>query len=248
MNSIELPRDWPARVRIAVATRDLPGFSRPPYGPANFGDRCGDDPEAVAANRAALVGWFNLPSAPVFLRQVHGTGVLDLDRGPPDAPIEADALVCHTPGRVGAILSADCLPIVIAAPESLGYAAVHAGWRGLAAGVIEAALAALAAAPSRCMAWIGPAISAARYEVDAIVRSAFVGDDANAAAAFKPVRAGHWHCDLQALARARLARAGLSRVAASDWCTFCDVERLHSYRRDADASGRIATLAWIEAP
>lgn len=154
-------------------------------------------------------------------------------------------MVCRTPGRVAAILTADCLPIVIGIDGGAGFAAVHAGWRGLAAGVVETAISVLAVDPAQCSAWIGPAIGASRYEVDGTVRDAFITADPGARDGFSPTRPGHWACDLAALARQRLARAGVSRVAGGDWCTYTDVSRLHSHRRDGAGSGRIATLVWL---
>lgn len=237
--------DWPAPpgVRAIVTTRDLPGRSAAPFDRCNLGDRCGDAPEAVAANRANLVDMLGLPAPPHWLRQVHGTAVAMFD-APADgdgAPREADAALTRRSGVVLAVLTADCLPILLCRDDGAAVAAVHAGWRGLAAGVVEAALAALGE-PARLLAWIGPAIGAASYEVGAEVRAAFVGADAGADAALTPTRPGHWRCDLAALARRRLQAAGVSRVHGGDFDTHAD-PRFYSYRRQAQ-TGRFASLIW----
>ena len=237
--------DWPAPpgVHAFVTTRDLPGRSVAPFERCNLGDRCGDAPEAVAANRAGLVGALGLPAPPHWLRQVHGSAVATFDAAAAmDAvPSEADAALTRRAGVVLAVLTADCLPILLCRDDGAAVAAVHAGWRGLASGVVEAALAALGE-PDRLLAWIGPAIGAASYEVGADVRDAFVGPDAGAGAAFAPTRPGHWHCDLAALARRRLHTAGVSRVHGGGFDTCAD-PRFYSYRRQPQ-TGRFASLIW----
>lgn len=241
-----LPPQWPVppRVCAAVSMRDAPGVSAAPFGPCNLGARSGDDPVAVAANRAALVSALALPSAPLWLQQVHGTQVADADAVAAGDEPRADAAVTRVPGRVLAILTADCLPVLFACDDGAVVAAAHAGWRGLAAGVLEATLDALAAPPANVLAWLGPAIGAASYEVGEEVRAAFVDRDAGAAAAFAPTRPGHWRCDLEALARRRLGAAGVTRVHGGGFDTFADA-RFHSYRRDGVRSGRFASLVWI---
>ncbi|HEX7112922.1 MAG TPA: peptidoglycan editing factor PgeF [Mizugakiibacter sp.] len=241
-----LSPQWPAPpcVRAAVSMRDAPGVSGAPFGPCNLGARSGDDPVAVAANRSALAGALALPSAPLWLQQVHGTQVADADAVAAGDEPQADAAVARVPGRVLAILTADCLPVLFACDDGGAVAAAHAGWRGLAAGVLEATLDALAAPPANVLAWLGPAIGAASYEVGEEVRAAFVDRDAGAAAAFAPTRPGHWRCDLEALARRRLGAAGITRVHGGGFDTFADA-RFHSYRRDGARSGRFASLVWI---
>lgn len=237
--------DWPAPpgVHAIVTTRDLPGRSAAPFDRCNLGDRCGDAAEAVAANRASLVDVLGLPAPPHWLRQVHGTAVamFDAPAVAQHTPREADAALTRRSGVVLAVLTADCLPILLCRDDGAAVAAVHAGWRGLAAGVVEAALAALGE-PARLLAWIGPAIGAASYEVGAEVRAAFVGADTGADAAFTPTRPGHWRCDLAALARRRLQAAGVSRVHGGDFDTHAD-PRFYSYRRQAQ-TGRFASLIW----
>lgn len=234
--------DWaaPDRVGAAVATRHGPGVSVGPYARFNLGLRSGDVPGAVAANRAALLPALGLPEAPLWLRQVHGVDVAEGPRDDGEEPV-ADAAVARGPGRVLAILTADCLPVLFASADGETIAAAHAGWRGLAAGVLERTVARMEA--DGVQAWLGPAIGAASYEVGEEVRAAFVDADAAAEAAFVPTRPGHWLCDLYALARRRLAGAGVTRVSGGHFDTFRD-ERLYSYRRDGAASGRFASLIW----
>lgn len=236
--------DWlaPANVRAAVTTRRGPGASRPPFEAFNLGARCGDDPAAVAANRAALVEALALPCAPHWLRQVHGTDVVDADVQAADQEWVADASVAHAADAVLAILTADCLPILFCSDDGAAIGAAHAGWRGLAAGVIEATLVRLDVAPARLSTWLGPAIGARSYEVGVEVRAAFVDADAGAASAFVATRPGHWLCDLYALARRRLAAAGVTRVCGGGFDTLAD-GRFYSYR-GARETGRFATLVW----
>lgn len=235
----------PARVRAAVTTRHIAGASQGPHAGFNLGTRCGDDALAVAWNRGALVRLLALPRGPLWLQQVHGCAVVDADRDDlPEEPV-ADAAVSHRAGVVLAVLTADCLPVLLCADDGSAVGAAHAGWRGLAAGVLEAAVAALRVPPARVQAWLGPAIGAASYEVGEEVRSAFVDAHAQAASAFAPTRAGHWHCDLAALARQRLAGAGVGAVSGGGYDTLGD-PRFYSFRRER-STGRFATLIWRES-
>jgi polyphenol oxidase len=237
--------DWPApaTVRAAVSTRIGPGLSQPPYDRFNLGLRSGDDVEVVRSNRRALVQALGLPSAPRWLQQVHGTTVAEL--GPLAIANEpkADAAVSRVPGTVLAILTADCLPVLLCSDDGGEIGAAHAGWRGLAEGVLEAVVQSMTVRPERLLAWLGPCIGPQRYEIDTPVRDAFVSVDAQAEAAFRPTRAGHWHCDLALLARQRLRRLGVTRVHGGGFDTYSD-ERLYSYRREGAASGRFASLIW----
>lgn len=237
--------DWPAppTVRAVVTTRHGPGLSQGPHARFNLGMNGGDEAAAVAANRAALQRALALPQAPCWLRQVHGCAVVRPRPGAA-APV-ADAAVSDRHDTVLAILTADCLPVLLCRDDGRAVAAAHAGWRGLAAGVLEATVAALGSDPSRLLAWLGPCIGAASYEVDAPVREAFLAADAAAAKAFSTGRPGHWQCDLAALARQRLARAGVTRVHGGGFDTFAD-PGLYSYRRDGAASGRFASLIWLQ--
>lgn len=249
--------DWPAPpgVRAGIATRRFPGVSVPPFDRANFGARCGDDPDAVARNRALLRDALQLPSEPRWLHQVHGITVVDLDDGqspweraqlstaPATDEPQADAAVTRAPGTVLAILTADCLPVIFATDDGATLAAAHAGWRGLAAGILEATIDAMRADPARILAWFGPAAGPRAYEVGEDVRTTFVDRDAAAAVAFAPTRPGHWHCDLPALARRRLVGSGVVRFSGGTCCTIGDPARFFSHRRDRQ-TGRMVTVAW----
>ena len=240
-----LDADWPAPpgVRALTSTRFGLGVSRAPFDACNLGARCGDDVEAVAENRRQLEAALQLPSTPRWLKQVHG---IDVAAEPGFDEPEADAAVTRVPGTVLAILTADCLPVVFASRDGSEIAAAHAGWRGLAAGVLEATVAAMRTPPSQVQAWLGPAAGPALYEIGQDVFDAFVGRDPMAEAAFVATRPGHWKVDLPALARLRLQRAGLSLDAISGGrhCTLADPQRFYSHRRDR-RTGRLATLAWI---
>jgi YfiH family protein len=226
--------DWPAapQVHAAVTTRHGPGISLAPFDRFNLGTRSGDRADAVAANRGAL-------------QQVHGTAVAELGPLPSAVEPQADAVVSHLRGSVLAILSADCLPVLFSAEDGSEIGAAHAGWRGLAAGVLEATLGQLRVRPQRVLAWLGPCIGAASYEVGDEVRAAFVEPDGGAAAFFAPTRPGHWQCDLAALARHRLHAAGVQRIHGGGFDTCAD-PRFYSHRRDGARSGRFATLIWMQ--
>lgn len=238
--------DWPApaNVRAVVTTRTLPGASKPPFDRFNLGTRSGDEPAAVTANRAALVEALDLPEAPRWTKQVHGIAVHDADAIVADAEPEADAAITRQTGRVLAILTADCLPVLLASDDGTAVGIAHAGWRGLAGGVIEKTIAKLDVDPASLVAWLGPAIAAKSYEVGDEVRNAFVRADADAVGAFEATREGHWLCDLDALARMRLRREGVTRISGGGFDTFADA-RFYSYRRDGE-TGRFASLIWIE--
>lgn len=238
--------DWPAppRVRAAVSTRQGPGISTGLYGRLNLGARAGDAPEAVQANRLATQQALDLPRAPHWLQQVHGIAVVDVDDARVGAEPVADASVTRRAGEPLAILTADCLPVLFCTIDGGGVAAAHAGWRGLAGGVLEAALRSLPAAPGQVMAWLGPCIGMASYEVGDEVRDAFVASDAEAAGFFEATRPGHWLCDLAGLARHRLLAAGIGSVHGGGFDTRID-DRFYSYRRDGVQSGRFASLIWL---
>ena len=245
-----LQADWPAPpgVRALTTTRHGLGVSQAPFDALNLGARCGDAAEAVAENRRQLAEALHLPSPPRWLRQVHG---IDAVRDPgaveriDDEPA-ADAAVTATQGVVLAILTADCLPVVFAAKDGSEIAAAHAGWRGLANGVLEATVAAMRTPAEHLVAWLGPAAGPRAYEIDAPVRDAFLAHDAGADAAFVSTRDGHWRVDLYALARMGLGAAGLSAtdIHGGGLCTISDPQRFFSHRRD-QRTGRLATLAWI---
>lgn len=204
----------------------------------------------MAAGAPHLPG---LPAPPHWLRQVHGVVVADLDQQSADgAQPEADAAFTTRPHVVCVVRTADCLPVLLAAQDGSAVAAVHAGWRGLASGVIEAAVLAMRArigAQRALQAWLGPAIGPAHFEVGAEVRDAFLDADAGAGEAFVAGRDGRWMCDLPQLARRRLARLGIGQVTGGGQCTYADADRFYSHRRDVqhrglDATGRMASCIW----
>lgn len=237
-----LPADLPvARVTAFTTLRHGAGVSEPPFDHFNLGARCGDAAEAVDSNRRELVDRHGLPGAPRWLRQVHGTRVVVEPAF--DEP-EADAAVTSTPGTVLAILTADCLPVVLAARDGSEVAAAHAGWRGLAAGVLEETVAAMHARPQQLVAWLGPCAGPQAYEVGQEVFDAFAARDASAATAFAATRPGHWRVDLYALARQRLDAIGVREMRGGGLCTISEPSRFFSHRRDQH-TGRMATLAWI---
>jgi hypothetical protein len=242
MDDVIEPR-WaaPARVKAWTTTRQG-GVSLGPWRNLNLGAACGDNARAVAENRRRLAA--RLPAGPLWLSQVHGGRVIEHPGAVTDSP-EADAVLTSRPGEVCAVLTADCLPVLLADLDGDQVATAHAGWRGLAAGVLENTVRAMSAAPERIAAWLGPAICQDHYEVGPEVRAAFVRQEADAAAAFLPHH-DRWLADLHMLARLKLERAGLTQVSSAGLCTACDPQRFFSHRRDA-VTGRMASVIWIEA-
>jgi YfiH family protein len=234
---------WPAaaRVRAFVTTREG-GVSSGEYESMNLGLSSGDDAANVARNRAIVRG--HLPSDPAWLAQVHGTDVADLDAPGTGTP-RADAAATSTPGRVAVVLTADCLPLFLCDRPGRRVAVVHAGWRGMAAGVIEKAVRALGAGPREALAWMGPAIGPDAFEVGPEVKAAFEASDRGAGRAFAPGRPGKFMADLYELARQRLSRAGVHQVHGGGFCTHRDSGRFFSYRRE-QKSGRMGAFIWIE--
>jgi purine-nucleoside/S-methyl-5'-thioadenosine phosphorylase / adenosine deaminase len=238
--------EWPALARIRAAfTLRRGGVSRPPFDRGNIAAHVGDDPQAVAGNRRSLRDSLALPAEPAWLEQVHGSRVIDLDRPSRGSLGPADAAVTRTPGRICAIQVADCLPVLLAAADGSVIGAAHAGWRGLAGGVLEATVRAMQTPGTKLLAWLGPAISQAHFEVGDEVRAAFLAADEGASAAFTANERGRWQCDLYALARRRLAALGVGTLHGGGWCTYADAERFFSYRRDGRC-GRMAALIWLE--
>lgn len=238
--------EWPAprNIRALITTRGG-GVSTGPYASFNLGLHAGDDPQAVAQNRAQLRRL--LPQEPKWLKQVHGTEVVDADAltTPPDA----DASVARLPGTVCAIMIADCMPVFLCDDSGTLAAAAHAGWRGLSGGVIENTVDRLvtAGAPTgSLLAYLGPAIGPAAFEVGDDVYTAFMARDPAAAQAFLPQRPGKWLACLFTLAQQALRRAGVSRVYGGGLCTYSDPHRFFSYRRDK-ATGRMAAVIWRDS-
>jgi polyphenol oxidase len=237
---------WPAPSRVQAAfTQRSGGVSLAPFDSLNLGDHVGDLAAAVAQNRRRLHEALELPGEPLWLQQVHGIEVLDADRlGAQKLPPRGDAAFTRRSGRVLAVLVADCLPVLFATRDGGAVAVAHAGWRGLAAGVLEATIAALAA-PEPPHAWLGPAIGPACFEVGAEVREAFLARDAAAQRAFVPNARGRWQCDLHELARLRLSALGVQSVHADSSCCHAQPQRFFSYRRDG-RTGRMAALIWLQ--
>ena len=234
--------DWQAPTGVrALATTRRGGASVPPWDGFNLGAHVGDDAAAVAANRATLRR--ELPAEPLWLTQVHGTRCVDA--GTAVTGVEADASFTRQRGVVCAVLTADCLPLLLCDERASVVGVAHAGWRGLAAGVIEATVAAMAAPGERLMAWLGPAIGPQAFEVGGEVRDAFLAHDPQAASAFAPTTNDKWLCDIYQLTRQRLNALGIRRIAGADFCTASDAERFFSYRRDG-VTGRMASLIWLE--
>lgn len=233
---------WPAppNVKALQSTRDG-GLSVAPYASFNLGDHVGDAPQAVAQNRQLLAAL--MPSEPVWLQQVHGTTVADSDNAA--CLIQADASVACQRGSVCVVMTADCLPVLLCDEDGTVVGAAHAGWKGLAAGVIEATVQKMEIAPHKLMAWLGPAISQRAFEVGEEVRATFIAHDAQASAAFLPGENGKWMADIYLLARQRLQALGISRVYGGELCTHSDAARFFSYRRDG-VTGRMGTFIWLE--
>ncbi|ROM76825.1 multi-copper polyphenol oxidoreductase [Pseudomonas brassicacearum] len=240
MNDWLIP-DWPApgRVKACVTTRGG-GVSLAPFDSLNLGDHVGDDPAAVAENRRRLTDHFAI--TPAWLQQVHGIAVVEAD---PAQVATADASWTATPGIACAAMTADCLPVLFCNRAGTRVGAAHAGWRGLANGVLEATLDSLEVPADEILAWLGPAIGPQAFEVGPEVREAFIAQLPQAAQAFVPSRnAGKFLADIYALARLRLAARGVTAVYGGGLCTVTD-PRFFSYRRAA-RTGRFASLIWIE--
>ena len=235
---------WPAppAVRAAFTLRGG-GVSGGPYASLNLGAHVGDDAAAVAENRRRLRAQLKLPGEPQWVEQVHGAGILDLDA--PGRARVADAVITRRGGEVCVVQVADCLPVLFASLRGDAVAVAHAGWRGLAAGVLEATVARLSIDPRELLAWLGPAIGPHHFEVGAEVRTAFLANDTAAEAAFTANERGRWQCDLRALARQRLHATGVDAVYGADACTFSNPAQFFSYRRDGRC-GRMAALVWLD--
>ncbi len=251
--------EWPAPAGVrAIFTTRAGGVSAPPFDSFNLGEHVRDAAASVAANRERLRRMVS-PSRPVFLRQVHGAGVVQLDAATPDAA-EADGCVARAgSGAAATIMVADCLPVLLALASGRAVAAAHAGWRGLAGGVLEATVQALrdAGGPEKeadgVMAWLGPCIGPAAFEVGAEVVDAFVSQDPGAAACFRLQDGGKFLADLPELARRRLRALGVASLHGNDgspaWCTVTESSRFFSHRRDAvrlGSTGRMAACVWID--
>jgi YfiH family protein len=246
--------DWPAPPGVrALCTTRAGGVSVGPFERLNLGDHVGDDPAAVAANRALLAD--SMQARPVFMRQVHGTAVVQLQSGTADG-VEADACITTQTKLACTIMVADCLPVLFALSDGRAVAAAHAGWRGLAgpagAGVLEAVChrlwQATGAGPRETIAWLGPCIGPGAFEVGPEVKAAFEARDGGVGTLFQPHGPGKWLADLPGLARRRLQSLGLAGIHGNPgspaWCTVTNPSRFFSHRRDHGRSGRFAAAVW----
>lgn len=238
-----LQPDWPAPPQIhAASTLRSGGVSRGRYQSFNLATHVGDDPALVTKNRARLRDALRLPGEPCWLEQVHEA--MAVEAAVWTAPVRADASIARSANKVCAVLTADCLPVLFCSRSGDRVAAAHAGWRGLAGGILDSTVSSLGLPGTELLAWLGPAIGAEAFEVGDEVRIAFTARDAAAAQAFQPNARGRWQADLYALARLELARLGVRAVYGGGLCTYADAERFFSYRRDGQ-TGRMATLIWI---
>lgn len=242
---MNLHPDWiipvwpaPANVRAFITTR-AGGASGGVYSALNLGLRTGDDPAAVGANRVRLRA--ALPAEPKWLRQVHGCTVVEADTLA-EIP-DADAAIARAANTVCAVQVADCIPVLLADRSGAAVAVAHAGWRGLAGGVLERTVESMASEPGALVAYLGPGIGPDAFEVGADVREAFLAGNPQAEAAFRPRGGEKWMADLFLLARQRLARCGVTRIHGGDLCTHSDPRRFYSYRRDGE-TGRMAAVIW----
>lgn len=250
-----LPANWPAPKNIHAFTtlRYGMGVSKPPFNEFNFGNRAsseGDNPADVEKNRELLMQQFLLPAKPHWLQQVHGTDVLRFESAPEytgntflDEPV-ADASVTSRKDIVLSILSADCMPVLFCNGDGTEVAAAHAGWRGLANGVLENTVHAMKSAPESLLAWLGPAAGPLAYEVGTEVRDAFTRNNAEAENAFTATRENHWYVDLYQLAIMRLRSLGMSKIYGGENCTISQPDSFFSHRRD-QRTGRMASLIWM---
>ncbi len=239
--SLELVKpDWPAPANVrAFTTTRAGGFSKDTWSSMNLGLCCGDDPLAVHRNREKLV--LRLPAAPQWLCQVHGTQVVTHSLASGEG-LEADGLVSSSPAQVCAVLTADCLPVLLCNRSGNRVAAAHAGWRGLAQGVLQATVRQMKEAPAEIMAWLGPAIGPGVYEVGEDVRQAFAQEHGICL----KKDGERWLLDLYGVARRILTQLGITAVYGGFFCTFSDSERFFSYRRDG-VTGRMASVIWLES-
>jgi YfiH family protein len=233
---------WPAPLNVrALQTTRTGGVSSAPYESLNLGDHVGDAPLAVERNRMMLNTL--LPSEPVWLEQAHGTVVANADRA--GCLPQADACIARHRSAVCVVMTADCLPVLLCDMQGSVVSAAHAGWKGLAAGVIEATVKEMDVAPQNLVAWLGPAISQDAFEIGEEVRDVFIAAQPQAASAFIPGLKGKWFADIYSLARSRLNALGITSIHGGGYCTFRERERFFSYRRDG-VTGRMGTFIWLE--
>jgi YfiH family protein len=237
--------DWPAPPNVrAYSTTRVGGVSEAPFDSLNLSFSSGDDAERVRKNRARVMSALAIPEPPRWLKQIHGIRVVNAELAL-QRP-QADASTSIRPGQVLAVMTADCIPVLICDRLGRRVAAAHAGWRGLAAGVLESTLGALGSDPSKLLAWLGPGIGPKAFEVGAEVLESFLAKDPGAAGSFRQGNGDRLLADLYQLARRRLERAGVQAVFGGEYCTYSDPARFFSYRRDGERSGRMGSFIWLE--
>lgn len=239
--------NWPAPKLVkAYTTTRKHGYSNPPFASFNLAYHVGDDPAKVTANRSRLAEDLNLPHEPIWIDQVHGINAVRADQI--QSVVQADASYTQKAGTVCAILTADCLPLLLCDRNATKVAVIHAGWKGLAAGIIEAILQGLPWTPKETLAWLGPAIGPTIFEVGAEVREQFLQSDPATDAAFIGLmdnREDKYLANIYSIAKQKLAKFGITEVYGGNYCTYTDSELFFSYRRDKGKTGRMATLIWI---
>ena len=236
--------DWPAPAHIkSFTTTRLKGKSQAPFDAFNLSHTVGDDFNAVQQNRECLAEELQLPHQPNWLEQVHGTRAILC--GAQETYPKADAYYTNQPKQVCAVLTADCLPILVCDQQGQEVAAIHAGWKGILAGIIDSTINSLKSKPKNLLVWFGPAIGPKHFEVDDEFRLAFMAKDPQNSANFRQISTTKWLADIYGLARNNLAKCGISQIYGGDLCTVEDRQRFYSYRRD-NKTGRMASLIWID--
>jgi len=237
--------DWPAPDRVkAVSTCRSGGVSEGGYASLNLANHVGDNAPAVMQNRLTLVDQFQLPAKPVWLEQVHGSRVLELAQYEGSQVVQADASISRNSHAVCAVMTADCLPILLCKEDGTAVAAVHAGWRGLLEGIVDNAVMKLAE-PGEIIAWLGPAIGPEHFEVGTEVKDAYVSQHGVMKQCFQRVDSEHYLADLYALARIVLLKCGVKRIYGGEYCTYNQADQFFSYRREP-ITGRMASLIWLQ--
>lgn len=241
---IWIPASWPApdNIHAGTTTRNG-GFSGGPYSTLNLAGHVGDDPVDVSRNRQRVITELALPSDPMWLEQVHGNNVIDILSNNRQG---SDGAYTNQSNYVCAVLTADCLPLLITDINGKEIAAIHIGWRGFASNIIASALEMFTARPGNLLAWIGPYIYPEHYEVGDEVRDACLNITPGATQAFQPARTDHWYANLELLVRLQLAEKGLIKVFGGDYCTYRHIDCFYSYRREA-VTGRVATMIWMDS-
>lgn len=237
--------NWPApsTIKAYTSTRTY-GYSAAPFDQFNLALHVEDDPGVVQKNRHKLIKELGLPHEPVWLRQVHGINVINVHDCSDSKP-KADAAFAREPNQVCVVLTADCLPVLLCDADGQEVAAIHAGWQGLLAGVIDSTIESLSTPPENILAWLGPAIGPQSFEINEKIRDDYISRDKNNEAAFQ-LRDQSWYGDLYKLARINLNRYGITRVSGGNFCTYQDNRRFYSYRRAKGKTGRMASLIWIQ--